>query len=72
MKYYVFKTNIGTSRRVEEIHSIFESNPVIKDWNVDTHDIDNVLRIRQSLKLKEKDVISLIKSHGFQCEALPD
>ncbi len=72
MKYYVFKTNIGTRQKVEEIHSIFETNPVIDDWNVDTNDVDNILRIRQSIQLKENDVINLVKSHGFLCEILPD
>ena len=72
MKYYVFRTDIESAQKVEKVGSIFQKNPVIKEWNVDTHDVDNVLRIRQSMRLKENDIINLIQSNGFFCEALPD
>ncbi len=70
--YYVFKTDIHRPKQLKQVRAILSNHPAINDWNVDTNDVDNVLRVRQSLQLKEKDLIQYVRAHGFYCEALPD
>ena len=71
MNVLVFKTNLGSSHLIEWIAPYFKSHPCISEWSVDTEDVDNVLRV-VSFSLIEKDVIQLMQSKGFVCEALPD
>ena len=71
MNVLVFKTNLGSSQLIESIAPYFNSHPCISEWSVDTEDMDNVLRV-VPLSLIEKDVIQLMQSKGFICEALPD
>ena len=40
-------------------------------WNVDEHDIDNVLRIETAWLLPQ-DIIRLVNGAGYICEELPD
>ena len=71
MELFIFKTDIKNSERVKAIKPIFDNKSIISSWSVDTEDIDNVLKIN-SKKLKEKDIMQLIRACGFQCELLPD
>ncbi|WP_157972960.1 hypothetical protein [Aureibaculum luteum] len=50
---------------------LFNLHPCISEWSVDTEDVDNVLRV-VSLNLIENDIIQLMLSKSFVCEALPD
>ena len=52
--------------------ALFNNHPGITDWSIDTEDIDNVLRIEAAENLNEHDVISLINTRGFYCDALTD
>ena len=71
MNVLVFKTNLGSTHLIEWIAPYFNSHPDISEWSVDTEDVDNVLRV-VSFNIIEKDVIQLMLSKGFVCEALPD
>ncbi len=66
----VFRTSIETTQNVRFIGALLDGQSLITDWFVDTEDIDNVLRIEGDEKLKEKDIIALIRQAGFYCEAL--
>lgn len=68
----VFKTNIQTQQQIKTLGVIFNHYSQIIEWSVDTEDVDNVLRIVPLGKLKENEIIRLIRSIGFDCEALPD
>ena len=68
----VFKTNIQTQQQIRTLGVIFNHYSQIIEWSVDTEDVDNVLRIVPLGKLKENEIIRLIRSIGFDCEALPD
>lgn len=72
MEILIFKTDIGTKRKVRAVSPVLNSLPVISRWTVDTDDIDNVLRIEACGKHAEEEIIELIRSFGFQCEDLPD
>lgn len=71
MDVYVFKTDINTASLIESVKPLLNSYQYISDWSIDIEDIDNVLRII-SVELLENEIIQIIKSKGFICEALPD
>jgi hypothetical protein len=71
MNVHVFKTDIDSDSLIESVKPILNSNQYISDWSIDIEDIDNVLRI-VSAELLENEIIKIIKSKGFSCEALPD
>jgi len=70
MKLLILRTDIKTKKKVKVLKHVFNNHPVITKWSVDTDDIDNVLRIEAKKELKEKDIIHLIKAHGFYGEVL--
>jgi hypothetical protein len=68
----VFKTNIKTKKRVKEVSPILDGLPLLTTWSVDTQDIDNVLRVVITGNVQESDIVNLLISQGFYCEALED
>ncbi|MCH8330097.1 MAG: hypothetical protein IH946_01745 [Bacteroidetes bacterium] len=72
MPLLIFKTDIKTKKKVKVVKPFFNNHPIIVDWSIDTEDIDNVLRVEALGRLKEKDVINLVRRSGFYCEILPD
>ncbi len=72
MSLFIFRTDIKTKKKVKVVKPIFNNNPDIKNWSVDTEDIDNVLRIESNGNLRENDIITLMSSCGFHCETLTD
>lgn len=68
----VFKTNIKTERLVKDVSPIFDRLPSLKDWSIDTEDIDNVLRVVTKGHILESDIVNLLLAQGFYCEALED
>ena len=70
MQVLVLKTNLKSKAEVEKIKPIFNLHPSINNWNVDSDDIDNVLRIESQHELKEFKVISLLNQYGIQGESL--
>lgn len=71
MSVYVFKTDINSASLIESVKPLLNSYQYISDWSIDIEDIDNVLRVI-SVELLENEIIQIIKSKGFICEALPD
>ncbi len=72
MNLLIFRTDIKTKKKVNVVKAIFNNHPIIKNWSVDTEDIDKVLRIEVAGTLVENDVINLMKRCGFYCEILTD
>ena len=66
----VFKTNISDTD-LKNIFEVLQEEPRIRKWNIDTEDIDNVLRI-ESEEIEAAEVILLVNQCGFFCEELPD
>ena len=67
----VFKTNLVSARDIHRISPLMGDTPGIIKWNVDQHDIDNVLRI-ETAWLLPKDIIRVVNNAGYLCEELPD
>ena len=71
MNVYVFKTDINSALLIELVKPLINSYKDILDWSIVIEDIDNVLRV-VSVELMENDIVQIIKTKGFICEALPD
>ncbi|HUP10571.1 MAG TPA: hypothetical protein VM187_00115 [Niastella sp.] len=67
----VFKTNLLSAKDIWHISPIMGDTPGILKWNVDEHDVDNVLRIETAWLLPE-DIIRVVTAAGYICEELPD
>ena len=68
----VFKTSIKTETLVENVSPFLDGFPSLKYWSVDTEDIDNVLRIVTHGNILESDIVDLLLTQGYYCEALDD
>ena len=69
MKLVILKTNIEDQNLVS---TLFNYNPTILNWNIDTEDIDRVLRIEAKEELDQEELISLLNASGIKCEELAD
>lgn len=65
----VFKTNIKTKDDLLVVNDMLNSHQGIHEWNIDTEDIDCVLRIVSS-HIDANDIISLINQSGYKCQEL--
>ncbi len=70
MKLYIFKTNIQSAEKANNISHIFK-HPLIKRWTIDTEDIDKVLKVETAKQLPESFIINEIQERGYACELLP-
>ncbi|MEM9833850.1 MAG: hypothetical protein AAF944_24685 [Bacteroidota bacterium] len=72
MNLIILKTDLTTKKKVKLIAPTLDHQPGIARWNVDTQDIDKVLRIEASSHLSEQKVLRLLQQAGVQGETLPD
>lgn len=70
MSLLIFKTDIRTKKNVRIVQSILSNVVSASEFNVDLQDIDSVLRIETTKRLKEKEIILLLNKEGFYCETL--
>ena len=71
LQVLVFKTNLQYEEDLKHISPLMGTTPGIIKWNVDQHDIDNVLRIETAWLLPQ-DIIRMVTGAGYLCEELPD
>lgn len=70
LKYIlVFATNIKTAQDKLKVSDTLNTNTDIIQWNIDTQDIDCVLRI-VTYTLSISQIIEIIKQHSFECAVL--
>ena len=67
----VFKTNLISAKDIHRISPHIGETPGVIRWNVDQHDIDNVLRIETAWLLPQH-IIRVVTDAGYLCEELPD
>jgi hypothetical protein len=67
----VFKTSIRSILDIKAVEDTLAHLEGIMRWNVDSHDIDNVLRI-VTTRPDPAQVIEKMCEVGFYCEELPD
>lgn len=69
MEILVFKTNLANQKHVQKVKSPLNIHPYIKEWNVDLHDCDKVLRVVAE-NIPAKEVQQIILNAGYSCEEL--
>ncbi len=67
----VFKTNIQSGYRINEIAEMLQSHFPVCKIDFDLEDCDRILRV-EALSVNTRKVISLLNERGFECEELPD
>ncbi|NOQ73193.1 MAG: hypothetical protein GQ574_14395 [Crocinitomix sp.] len=70
MPFLILKTDLDSIQGIDIIRPILNLHPSIIDWNVDTEDIDNVLRIEAQKPISESDIITLLTQYGIAIEPL--
>jgi len=69
-KLVILRTDIKTRKKLKTIIPVLDNHTSIHQWSIDIDDIDNVLRVETNTDLQEKDIIKLVRSHGFYAEGL--
>lgn len=67
----IFRTNISSAGDLRKVRTVLDHHPSISKWNVDTGDVDKVLRI-EATALTIDEVNRLILQAGYRCEELED
>jgi hypothetical protein len=65
----VFKTNLSSTKHISKVEPFLNLHPYIKEWNVDLHDRDNILRV-VSENVPAIEVRQIILNAGYVCEEL--
>lgn len=69
---HILKTEIKGEEELGQIEALLNSHPDIKKWSIDLEDIDNVMRVECDKRLKEKQLLKLIRSTNINCEPLEE
>ena len=69
MQILVFKTNLANTRHIKKIGPSLNLHPHIREWNVDLHDCDKILRV-VSEHIGPDEVESIVFNAGYFCEEL--
>lgn len=69
METLEFKTNINCGGCVAKVTPHLNSNPGIREWNVDTNNPKKVLTVKTEI-LKAEDIKAIVQQAGFKAEKL--
>ena len=69
MEILVFKTNLANNRHIKKIGASLNLHPHIKEWNVDLHDCDKILRVVAESSAAA-EVERIVFDAGHFCEEL--
>lgn len=72
MQVLVFKTNLENPGQILHAGQLLHPIRGIHRWNVDAHDIDNVLRIEADTTLSPRIIETTLQKGGLLCEELTD
>jgi hypothetical protein len=69
MEVFVYKTNIIETPDVMKVSAVFSGQKAIHTWNVDTEDIDKILRIEAQNSISAQ-IVEMVQNAGYWCEEL--
>ena len=69
MEILVFKTNLTNTKHIKNVRPGLNLHSSIKEWNVDLHDCDKILRVVAE-NIPATEVGSIVSSAGYDCEEL--
>jgi copper chaperone CopZ len=68
MKNYKFHTNIKCSNCEAKVSKVFASEPGIASYDLDLENKKRTLTVKAIDALREEDIISLVKSAGYEAK----
>jgi len=71
MEILVFKTDVGSRKRVTALAPHLKKIEGVIKWNVDLHDVDNVLRV-ECASISPATIEKSLQGAGYFCEELQD
>jgi hypothetical protein len=66
MQILVFKTNLTNTRHIKNVRPALNQHRYIKEWNVDLHDCDKILRV-VAQNIPATEVESIVSTAGYLC-----
>jgi hypothetical protein len=71
MAIYVFKTNVENMYHIRKLYGLFKMIHGIINWNVDTEDVDKILRV-ETVSVSPQKIEMILQSAGYYCKELED
>jgi hypothetical protein len=71
MEILVFKTNVENMRHVRRLYPLLKTIQGILKWNIDTEDVDNILRV-EAVSVAPDKVETTLQRAGYYCKELAD
>jgi hypothetical protein len=71
MEILVFKTNVENMKHVRKLYSLLKTIQGVLKWNIDTEDVDNILRV-EVLSVAPSKIEMALQNAGYYCKELED
>jgi len=71
MTILVFKTDVENMYHIRKLYALFKTIQGIIKWNVDTEDVDKILRV-ETLNVSPQKIEMTLQSAGYYCKELED
>ena len=71
MEILVFKTNVENMRHVRRLYSLLKAIRGVLKWNIDTEDVDKILRV-EVVSVAPGKIEMALQSEGYYCKELED
>ena len=71
MEILVFKTNVENMKHVQRLYSLLKSIQGVLKWNIDTEDVDKVLRV-EVVSVAPGKIEMTLQNAGYYCNELGD
>jgi len=69
MQILVFKTSLVNNSHIKKIGPSLSLHPKIREWNVDLHDCDKILRVVTE-DISAAEIENIVFNAGYFCEEL--
>lgn len=71
MEVLVFKTNVETMNHTRKLYPLLKAIQGILKWNIDTEDVDRILRV-ETVNVSPQKIETTLQSAGYYCKELED
>lgn len=71
MEILVFKTNVETMNHIRKLYPLLKAIQGILKWNIDTEDVDRILRV-ETVNVSPDKIEMALQSVGYYCKELED
>ena len=71
MEILVFKTNVENMNHIRKLYPLLKTIQGILKWNIDTEDVDKVLRV-ETVDVAPNKIEKALQSAGYYCKELED